>query len=477
MTRAAATAPGIAHHRESSMRWSLSDIARTVGTTWAGDASSGTFIPSALSIDTRTLSRGDLYLALVGERLDGHDFVTEAFTRGAAAAIVGPDFRAEMAAAALPLVRVPDTLAALHALAARSRGESEAQVVAITGSNGKTTTRDMTRCVLEGDGPVLTPVANRNNHIGLPLTLLDLGPEHARAVLELGMNHLGEIAMLSGLSRPHVALITNVARAHLGPVGGLEAVRRAKLEITEGLEPGGTLLVPADDPILVAAARETGVTVATFGFEPDADHTTAVAGPDTDGRFTVIMPRSPDGGEHAVTLSGPGRPLALAASATLAVARHLGVSPADAASRLERWTPMTGRMAPRRVDGITLLDDSYNATPDSMASALDHLRSVPCRGKRVAVLGEMRELGPQSVDLHRELGRMLDGIDVVILVGTGTDVTAEEARSLPSSPAVVRSDDVADVIRSLHTDLRSGDVVLVKGSRAVGRCCTSSWSP
>jgi len=373
-----------------------------------------------------------------------------------------------MAAAALPLIRVPDTLIALHALAARSRAESDARVVAITGSNGKTTTRDMTRCLLEGEGDVLTPLANRNNHIGLPLTLLDLGPEHHQAVLELGMNHLGEIALLSRLSRPHLALITNVARAHLGPVGGLDAVRQAKLEIVEGLEPGGTLLVPAADLSLVEAARRTGTPVETFGVEPSADHPVEVSGPDDDGCFSVTIPASGEGAAHTVTLSGPGRPLALAAAAALAVARHAGVSPADAAARLGRWVPLDGRMSRRRAGGVTLLDDSYNANPDSMTSALETLRSVPCSGKRVAVLGEMRELGPESASLHHALGRELHGIDAVFLVGEGTDVTAQEARAHQPNLPVIRSDDPTEVTRRLQRDLRPGDVVLIKGSRAIG---------
>jgi len=450
------------------MRWSWREITATTD----GDLSlpagqDGASRPTGeVSIDTRTLSPGDLYVAFVGERLDGHTFVADAFAKGASGAVVSRAVELPGGTPAGALLRVGDTLAALTALGRRARAESTAGVIAVTGSNGKTTTREMIATLLSGDGTVHKPTGNRNNHIGLPLTLTTLTPAHRWSVLELAMNHPGEIATLSGLCRPTAALITNVGRAHVGPVGGIDAVRRAKLEIVDGLAAGGPLLVPADDPALLEAAQAEWSRVVTFGETSDADVRVIDMALGADGCYTVHVDGFPP-----IRLAGPGRGAALGASAALALAATVGIDPSSAVRRLETWRPFPGRMSVRASRGFRILDDSYNANPDSMAFAVATLMSFPCEGKRVAVLGDMLELGEYAETAHRELGRRLGSMDRVCLVGEQVRYAADEVAMRHPHVALSRWESARELIPELLAFLSPGDVVLVKGSRAIELDC------
>jgi UDP-N-acetylmuramoyl-tripeptide--D-alanyl-D-alanine ligase len=377
-------------------------------------------------------------------------------------------------------VVVDDPLLALWALARAARAASSATVVAITGSNGKTTTRSLVASILATAGPTLEPVGNRNNHIGLPLTLTALGVEHRHAALELGMNHLGEIHDLVELARPHLAVITNVSRAHVGPVGGMDAVREAKLEIVDGLLPNGRLVIPAADPVLIDAARARvdrsgeGRRVHTVGETDEADLRVSIAPLDSDGRARIRIEDGP-----WIPMPAPGRPVALAAALAFAVARLLGVPDPAMKDALARWRPVSGRLELREAAGIRILDDSYNANPDSTRAALDTLRALPVEGRRVAVLGDMRELGSLSASAHRELAGHLEGLDHVVLVGTEVEVTVAALRGLDVAPTPERLQSRGEGIDAVHLPdadaatahllawLGPGDLVLVKGSRGV----------
>jgi UDP-N-acetylmuramoyl-tripeptide--D-alanyl-D-alanine ligase len=442
---------------EVAMRLTLGEIARACGGVLTRPDAEGEGA-SGVSIDTRTLLPGDVYVAIVGERHDGHAFLRAAFGAGAVAAVVQKG-RIKVANG-FPLVEVSDTLGALQALAARSRSATSAIVAAVTGSNGKTTTREMLATVLDGEAPTLRPAGNRNNHIGVPLTLLEIENAHRFVVLELAMNHPGEIAHLSRLARPSLAVITNVGRAHVGPVGGLEAVRRAKLEIVEGLEPGGLLLVPADDEALVAAARATAARVETFGVGEGADHAVRSLEPAGNGCHRLVVEEG-----RTLTLTIPGRPAALCAIAALAAARALGVGLAAAVPRLEQFASLPGRVALRVHGGVAVLDDAYNANPESMRAAIETLQGMPARGRRVSVLGDMLELGEESNDCHREVLALLEGVDVAHLVGPAMALAASAA---PASVTVHLHADREALVEALLHELRAGDVVLVKASHGMG---------
>ncbi len=439
------------------MMWTASQIARVTGGRLT-DPDRAAASVRGVSIDTRTLVPGEAYLAIRGERLDGHAFVPAAFERGASLAVVAagddPD-----AALPGPGVRVDDTLEALHALAAAARARTDAHVVAVTGSNGKTTTREMIALGL-GDPPrVLQPSGNRNNHIGLPLTLCSATGAHRFAVLEMGMSHLGEIHVLSRLARPSLAVITNVGRAHVGPVGGLDRVREAKLEIVDGLDTDAPLLVASDDAELVAAARARWARVEVVGRR--GEHRVTRFERRTAGGHEVAL----DGGPVLV-VRAPGRGAAAAAVTAMAVARVLGLDLEEVARRLSRWRPVPGRLALRDGNGYRVLDDSYNANPESMAMALETLAELPCDGRRIAVLGDMRELGDSSADAHRELGERVGDVDAVYLVGEAVAETARVAGDRFPEMPVFYTGDVDVLIDRVRRDITPGDLVLVKASRS-----------
>jgi UDP-N-acetylmuramoyl-tripeptide--D-alanyl-D-alanine ligase len=410
-----------------------------------------------VSIDTRTLPKEALFVALLGEGRDGHDFAPDAIARGAAGV---------MAHRAVPGVRhsllVDDTLAALGRLGGYARLRFTGRVVAVTGSVGKTTTKEMLRVILSTIGATEAAVASYNNQWGLPLTLARLTPTARFAVLEIGMNHPGEIAPLARLARPHVAVITAIEKAHIGHMGGLAAIADEKAAILTALEPGGVAILPADSPFLPRLRAAAGThRVLSFGTAQDADARLTGYEPDADG---ALLSATILGRATRFRLRAPGRHMASNALAALLAARALaGVAiPSEA---LDGFTPLPGRGARRAValanGAVLLLDESYNGNAASMRAALEVLRLQPA-SRRIAVLGDMRELGEEGPAEHASLaGDVEASVDLLFTCGTLMrhlrDAVAAGSRAEHSDQSVALAPIVAAA-------LRPGDAVLVKGS-------------
>ena len=416
-------------------------------------------------IDSREEVRGALFVALSGPRFDGHDFVADALARGAAGAVVSASWWGETGSrtSIRNVLVVPDTLLALQDLARAHRARHPVPLAAVTGSNGKTTTKEFLAAALAPLGPVLKTTGNRNNHIGLPLTLLDLSPRHRAAVVEIGLNHPGELRLLSEIAQPRVGVITNVAPAHLEGLATLEGVARAKAEIVSGLTRGGTLVLPAGVAVLEEALSGFPGKRITFGLDEKADFHPRNARP----REPVgTLWETPDGVTVEVPLAG--RHNLLNALAALAAARAMGVSAAEAAPHLARVQPLPGRLEPKTAGGVLVLDDTYNANPASLAASLAVLREQPGAKRRWAILGDMLELGEEAAAWHRRAGEAAAFVDGLITVGTlaaelgrgaiAAGLPAERVRAAESGQAAAEL---------LLPDLAEGDVVLVKGSRGM----------
>ena len=433
-------------------------VARTVP---AGASEREAFLRSGVdgvSIDTRTLQPGQLFVPLRGGNTDGHRFLAEAFRKGAALAFCerGP-YEALEGREPGPLVLVEDATAALQRLAGRYREGWPGLMIGITGSSGKTTTKDLVAAVLASAAPTLKTEGNLNNHWGVPLTLLRLRAEHRSAVVEIAMNHPGEIASLAALARPDAAVITNAGTAHLEGLGTLEAIAAEKASLAAAVPPGRPVFAGADSPRLMAALKSTKARVVSYGFAAGAslrpgDY--ADLGPDG-SRFTVA-------GFPPVHLRLIGRHQAQNALAALAVAREYTIDPVAAVAAVEAQRPAKGRMEVREVRGATLLVDCYNANPDATRAALETLAGWPGVTRRIAVLGDMLELGPEASRLHRETGAAVKGA-ALWAVGTHAADYAAGARKAGVEARVF--DDKPALARALSEALGPGLVVLVKGSR------------
>ncbi len=428
----------------------------------AGAAAPGLALGS-VSIDSRTLEPGALFAAIRGPRFDGHDFLAQAHARGALAALVDEDAAAP---AGLVLVRVPDTTLALQALARQVRRALALPLVAVTGSVGKTTTKDMTAELLAPLGPVLKTEGNLNNQYGLPLTLLRLGPEHAAAVVELGMSAAGEIRALATLAEPDVAVITRIAPVHLEFFASLDAIADAKAEILEGLRPGGVAVLNGDDPRVVRIGKGFAGRVAWFGrdrrFDVSAERW---RGTGFGMRFDLRIA----GRAHDVALPLAGPHFVESFLAAAAAAHVLGVAPERIAEAATRIRPARHRGELRRLgEGVTLLDDCYNSSPAALEAAIVALGLVPGL-RRVAIVGDMLELGEDGPALHREAGRGLAGrADLVAGVGPLAKHLLDGAREAGLAPrALVHFEDAAAAAAAAASLLAPGDAVLVKASRGM----------
>jgi UDP-N-acetylmuramoyl-tripeptide--D-alanyl-D-alanine ligase len=440
----------------------LAEVLSGVGGTLAAPASPA-LVFAGVSIDSRTVAAGEVFFAIRGPRFDGHDFLAEARARGAAAAVVHRDVAAP---AGLPLVRVADTTRALADLARHVRRRSGVPVVGVTGSVGKTTTKDMTAHLLATRGPVLKTEGNLNNQYGLPLTLLRLRPEHATAVLEMGISAPGELRTLARLAEPDVAVLTKVAPVHLEFFDSVDAIADAKAEILEGLRPGGFAVINGDDPRLVRVGERWGGRVVWFGLDRRFDVSAEGRASDAFGqRFRLrIAGRA---AEVVLPLAGPHFVTNFLAAA--AAAHVLGVPLETAAQAAALLAPARHRGEILRLgSGVTLLDDCYNSSPEALEAALTALSLIPA-SRRVAVLGDMLELGPTGPALHRERGRALVGrVDVAIGVGPLAKEILAGAREagLPSA-ALHHLADSAAAASAVPGLVRAGDAVLVKGSRGM----------
>jgi UDP-N-acetylmuramoyl-tripeptide--D-alanyl-D-alanine ligase len=421
---------------------------------------------NSISIDSRELGPNALFVAIRGDRFDGYDFVDTALNNGAAAALVsrgqGPK-----------RIVVEDALEGLRDIARAARKRSRGVIVGVTGSVGKTTTKEAIRVVLEAAGATHASIKSFNNHWGVPLMLARL-PEQAQfGVFEMGMNHAEEIRPLTRLVRPHIAVITTVAAAHLENFGSLDGIARAKAEIFSGLEPGGTAVLNADHPqlqVLLEEASAAGVrNIVTYGEARGVDWQILYIETAADKSFATIEHQ---GVRHQLVLSVPGRHMVTNATAALAVAHLAGVEPAVALRALASFGAQAGR-GQRSVLGpkdkpLLLIDESYNANTASMTAALDVFaaQSAP-GGRKIVILGDMLELGAQSAALHASLKPAVveSGADRVYLVGREMEALAE---ALGAGPVAGHTQTAAEMAEIVLNDLAYGDAVMIKGSNGVG---------
>lgn len=440
------------------MELSAGDIAKaTGGKILQGKA---TLRFARISTDSRTLKKGDLYIPLRGPKFDGHHFISEAFTKGAAGSLtelVDPQ------KAGGCLIRVGDTLKALGEIAKAWRERFSIPVVAVTGSSGKTATKEMIAAALSAVGSVCKTRGNLNNLVGLPLSLFEISETHRFGVFEIGMNAFGEIARLTEILQPTVGLITNVGPAHLEGLGDVNGVARAKGELFDGLAPSSTAIVNLDDPFV--ARLKTKAKRLTFGTKPEADI-----------RLTGVKVQ---GGKMEVTIADSGEKKNFSLSvvgdhhaknwlAAYSVCHALGISPEDAQRGLEDFRPGKGRGEILSLDrDLVVMDDTYNANPDSMKAALSAFTQLFPRRRRIAILGQMLELGEGAPFWHEETGKIASqaGIELLIAFGGGADSMVEGFRREKKGSGAVAFADMAALTSQLSTLLKEGDALLIKGSR------------
>jgi len=439
-----------------TLLWTPAELAAATGATMAPAGASG------VSIDSRSLAPGDLFVALRAAR-DGHEFVADALGRGAGVAMV--DHVPPGLPADAPLLLVSDTQAGLAALGRAARVRSAAGFVAVTGSVGKTTVKEMLLQGLSAIGPAHASVASYNNQWGVPLTLARTPRDARFAVIEIGMNARGEIAPLARMAAPRVAVITSVAAVHLGPLGSLDAIAEEKGDILEGVQPGGVAVLPQDNPFfprLAARAEALGLRILGFGEGPGAAARLrdVVLGPDTVSATVELS-----GANLPLRLDAPGRHMALNATAAIAAASALGVDPGRFAAALAFFRPVEGRgrrIAIRAAGGeALLLDESYNCSPVALRAALAVLAAVPA-ARRIAVIGDMLELGDSGPALHAEVAR--DAALAADLVFTCGPLTHALHEALPVAKRGAHVAESATLAALLPSLLQAGDVVLVKGS-------------
>ncbi|MFO7831590.1 MAG: UDP-N-acetylmuramoyl-tripeptide--D-alanyl-D-alanine ligase [Desulfuromonadaceae bacterium] len=442
------------------MQWNSEDIERIVN----GRLLSAPYTPiiTGVSTDSRTLQSGDLFVPLRGPNYDGHNYLRQAVESGASAClseeIVG--------GLPVPVIQVENTLEALGSLAASIRSGFKGPVAAVTGTSGKTSTKEMLASILTQCCPGLKTAGNYNNLIGLPLTLAGLEPEHRWMVLEMGMNQPGEIRRLTHIARPNVALITNAGAGHLEGLGNVAAVAQAKGEIFEGLVKGGTAVLNADDQELMNIPLPRGIRRITYGIKNSADVMASNIRLGRQVDFSLHL--GPDLVETHVPL--PGRHQVYNALAAAAVARVMRVKPVRIAAGLQQVKMAAGRLEVRELeDGVTVLDDSYNANPQSMSAALDALKHWPASGRRIAVLADMLELGEAAPHCHTELGaRAAQVADVVLAYGGWSAEVAQGVHSEGLNKAqVVRMQDHEEICNWLKRHIKAEDCLLVKGSRGM----------
>src|SRR5215468_1734859 len=438
----------------------LSQIAQLAGASLSsGD---GTVVVTKVSTDSRTIKPGELFVALRGENFDAHDFIESTAKSGATGALVDRNWNGNVPKKFV-LIRATDTLQAYQELAANYRRSLTLKVIAITGSNGKTSTKDFAASVLARKFRVTKTEGNFNNHVGLPRTILEATSEDEVAVWEIGMNHPGEIAALSKIAAPNAAIVTNIGVAHIEFMGSREAIALEKGALAQAIEPQGTVVLNADDPFTEEIAARTRAKVVLAGTTSGAVSAIEIRQSAEGAEFTIVeeahrcRAQLPVAGSHMVQ------------NALLAVAagRAFGLSIEECAAGLAAAPLTKARLQIKEINGVQFLDDSYNANPDSMKAALRTLVELDTEGKRIAVLGEMRELGEETQRGHEEVGEEAAafGIDQLIGIGEAAEPIAQGARAagLDKVSSVRSTREAADLLGKIGVP---GDLVLIKGSRA-----------
>lgn len=433
---------------------SLNAIAKALGTTAPFDAEI-----TCISTDTRQLPEGCLFLALRGAKFDGHDFVQQAIEAGAVAAVTDTQI------ADLPCVVVKHTGQALLDIAGYYRDLFNIPLVGVTGSVGKTTTKEMIACVLSEKFNTLKTAQNFNNEIGMPKTLFGLTKEHGAAVIEMGMNHFGEISRMSRSAKPTMAVITNIGYSHIEHLGSQEGILKAKLEMLDGMKADAPLIVSADDPMLCDLRKKLERLVLTYSVHPAIGvdvYATDIKEDDGVTTFTInwnqesILAVLPTVGIHNVKN----------ALAAFLVGYTAGMMPQEIVCGLAKYQPTGNRQNIMEKNGQTVIADCYNASPDSMRAALGVLGNYPCEGRRVAVLGDMLELGEHSESLHAAVGEMAKnaGIDLLFCFGNAAKTIAANAGS---DMQCFCTEDAGELTEALRNTLKAGDCVLFKASHGM----------
>ncbi|MGA1826519.1 MAG: UDP-N-acetylmuramoyl-tripeptide--D-alanyl-D-alanine ligase [bacterium] len=422
-----------------------------------------------ISIDSRSITPGELFWALKGDNFDGHNFVSDAFKKGAIGAVVSdevddcPDDRF--------LIKTENTLHSLWKLGKHMRTMSNAQVIAVTGSSGKTSTKELIAHVLERKFNVLKSFGNFNNHIGLPLTLIKIGPQHEYVVVEMGMNARGEIAQLTKLADPNIGIITNIGHAHIGLLGSREQIFEAKAELLHGMDTGGLVVLNQDCSYVDKLRGEYSGKVITVGTEPGADYQARqIKILPFENRMSFVV--NVDAREHLLSVPLLGEKLMSNVLMAIAVAIECGMSIEEVKKALSSCKALPGRMSIESFKQITIIDDSYNANPESMRSSLNTLDRCKGNARAIAVLGDMLELGDHSKELHKELGRWITqhiSLDMLILYGEFAQIIADGAAGQGmSKDRILHFTHKEDSITFLARTLQPGDWLLFKGSRGMG---------
>jgi len=423
----------------------------------------------SVTIDSRKIREGALFVPLQGTRSDGHLFIEAALAAGAGGALVRknhallPQLRSRCSGKLL--IEVADPLVALGDIAGCWRNRCPARIVAITGSNGKTSSKEMAWTIVAAQQACMRNPGNFNNLIGLPLSLLDLEPGHASAILEMGMSEPGEIRRLCEISRPQIGLITNIGPSHLEQLKTLEAVAAAKAELFESLEPGATAIINADDERVAGLARCTRAGRVTYGISSGAITAARIHNSNCYGSGFDLVIRA---ATVPVTLQVPGRHFVSNALAAAAIADSLGIGIEQISQGLASFRGVPGRMETLSVRGVRIINDAYNANPVSMQGALQVLAALPGARRRIAVLGDMLELGSNAAQFHRELGRTVAGLGLDYLYVTGEfSSETQDGAYTAGMPAehIAACPDVEKLAAELQAVLHEGDAVLIKGSR------------
>lgn len=450
------------HPIEDEMeRVRLTDMAQALNVHLNGAAGVGVV---GVSTDSRTVRPGDLFFAIRGDNFDGHEYVEDAFAKGACAAVVSEARVSNGRSSEGPRLFVRDTVDALLQLSGWYRDRFEVPVVAITGSNGKTTTKDMTASILSRHYRTAKTRGNYNNHIGVPMTLFELTSEHEAAVVEMGMNHVGEIARLAEAARPSVGVITNVAEAHMETMLDVDTIAEAKAELLDALPQTGTAVLNWDDERVKALWTRGPSSIITFGLSPDAE----VRATDVEAGAAGVSFELADGGR--VELPVPGRHNVMNALAAIAAGRAMGVSNEDAIAGLAEFEMSPMRMSLGRVGTRTVINDAYNCNPGSLRAALEVLVETAGEGTSAAALGDMLELGSTSERAHREAGARAAGLGVDWLYLFGTEVAALAKGAIEAGMPAERVrifESKTALVDTLRKELDESAVLLVKGSRGM----------